>query len=247
MPSDHLVKSFDEELAALDSSIARMGGLAEAQLASSMTALLRRDPDLAASVIAGDVKVDALQTEIDQRALRVLALRQPMAIDLRLIIGVLRIAGDLERVADYAANAAKRSLALSQLPSISSVHTVVRMGQLVEAMIKDVLDAYLQRDVEKARGVWRRDADVDEIYNSLFRELLTYMMEDPRNITACTHLIFIAKNIERMGDHTTNIAELIEFMVTGQRVREERPKGDRTAFAVVEPPGLSGPGSRSGA
>lgn len=247
MPSDHLVKSFDEELAALDSSIARMGGLAEAQLASSMTALLRRDPDLAANVIAGDVKVDALQTEIDQRALRVLALRQPMAIDLRLIIGVLRIAGDLERVADYAANAAKRSLALNQLPSISSVHTVVRMGQLVEAMIKDVLDAYLQRDVDKARGVWRRDADVDEIYNSLFRELLTYMMEDPRNITPCTHLLFIAKNIERMGDHTTNIAELIEFMVTGQRVREERPKGDRTAFSVVEPPGLSGPGSRSGA
>jgi len=243
MTSSHLVKSFDEELAALDSAVARMGGLAEAQLASAMTALARRDPELATSVIAGDAKVDTLQSEVDQRALRVLALRQPMATDLRLIISVLRIAGDLERVADYAANAAKRSLALNQMPSISSVHTVVRMGHLVEAMIKDVLDAYLQRDLEKARGVWRRDTDVDEIYNSLFRELLTYMMEDPRNITACTHLLFIAKNIERMGDHTTNIAELIEFMVTGQRVREERPKGDRTSFAVVEPPGTSSPRS----
>ncbi|WP_119417908.1 phosphate signaling complex protein PhoU [Desertibaculum subflavum] len=240
MPSDHTVKSFDEELSVLDNSIARMGGLAEAQFAGAITALARRDSELATSVIAADAKVDGLQGEIDQRALKALALRQPMANDLRTIVGSLRIAGELERIADYAANLAKRSIALNQAPVMPSVTTVARMGELVRAMIKDVIDAYLERSVEKAREVWRRDADVDEIYNSLFRELLTYMMEDPRNISPCTHLLFIAKNIERMGDHATNIAELVEFSVTGMRVREERPKQDRTAFAVVEPPATRG-------
>ena len=236
MPTEHIVKSFDEELSVLDNVIARMGGLAEAQFASAITALARRDSELASSVIAADAKVDGLQNEIDQRALRALALRQPMANDLRTIVGTLRIAGELERIADYAANLAKRSIALNQGPVMPSVTTVARMAELVRAMIKDVIDAYLERSVEKARDVWRRDTDVDAIYNSLFRELLTYMMEDPRNITPCTHLLFIAKNIERMGDHATNIAELVEFLVTGTRVREERPKQDRTAFAVVEPP-----------
>lgn len=240
MVTEHTVRSFDEELKALDSAVARMGGLAEAQLAQAIVALSRRDPDLAGSVIAADQKVDAIQQEIDQRALRALALRQPMATDLRLILGSLRIAGELERVADYAANLAKRSIVISHSPAMPAVHVIARMGELVRAMIKDVIDAYLERSVEKARAVWRRDADVDEIYNSLFRELLTYMMEDPRNITPCTHLLFIAKNIERMGDHATNIAELVEFLVTGARVREERPKQDRTAFAVVEPPAQAG-------
>ena len=240
MPTDHIVKSFDEELSVLDNVIARMGGLAEAQFASAITALARRDSTLASSVIAADAKVDGLQNEIDQRALRALALRQPMANDLRTIVGTLRIAGELERIADYAANLAKRSIALNQAPVMPSVTTVARMAELVRAMIKDVIDAYLERSVEKARDVWRRDTDVDAIYNSLFRELLTYMMEDPRNITPCTHLLFIAKNIERMGDHATNIAELVEFLVTGTRVREERPKQDRTAFAVVEPPAQAG-------
>jgi phosphate transport system protein len=240
MVTEHTVRSFDEELRALDSAIARMGGLAEAQLAQAIVALSRRDPDLAGAVIAADQKVDAIQQEIDQRALRVLALRQPMAADLRLIIGSLRIAGELERIADYAANLAKRSIVISHSPAMPAVHVVGRMGELVRAMINDVIDAYLGRSVEKARAVWHRDADVDEIYNSLFRELLTYMMEDPRNITPCTHLLFIAKNIERMGDHATNIAELVEFLVTGTRVREERPKQDRTSFAVVEPPGQAG-------
>ena len=240
MPTDHIVKSFDEELSVLDNVIARMGGLAEAQFASAITALARRDSTLASSVIAADAKVDGLQNEIDQRALRALALRQPMANDLRTIVGTLRIAGELERIADYAANLAKRSIALNQAPVMPSVTTVARMAELVRAMIKDVIDAYLERSVEKARDVWRRDTDVDAIYNSLFRELLTYMMEDPRNITPCTHLLFIAKNIERMGDHATNIAELVEFLVTGTRVREERPKQDRTAFAVVEPPAQVG-------
>ena len=236
MPTDHIVKSFDEELSVLDNVIARMGGLAEAQFASAITALSRRDSELASSVIAADAKVDGLQNEIDQRALRALALRQPMANDLRTIVGTLRIAGELERIADYAANLAKRSIALNQAPVMPSVTTVARMAELVRAMIKDVIDAYLERSVEKARDVWRRDADVDAIYNSLFRELLTYMMEDPRNITPCAHLLFIAKNIERMGDHATNIAELVEFLVTGTRVKEARPKQDRTAFAVVELP-----------
>jgi phosphate transport system protein len=240
MSREHTVKSFDEELLALDNVIARMGGLAEAQFASAITALARRDSELATSVIASDAKVDGLQTEIDQRALRALALRQPMANDLRTIVCTLRIAAELERIADYAANLAKRAIALNQTPAMPSVTTVARMGELVRAMIKDVIDAYLERSVEKARDVWRRDTDVDAIYNSLFRELLTYMMEDPRNITPCTHLLFIAKNIERMGDHATNIAELVEFLVTGTRVGEERPKQDRTAFAVVEPPAPGG-------
>jgi len=164
-----------------------------------------------------------------------LALRQPMAKDLRAIVAALRISADLERIADYAKNVAKRTLALNQVPAIRLAASIPRMGRLVQQIIKEVLDAYVERDADKARAAWSRDEEVDGMYNSLFRELLTYMMEDPRNITPCTHILFIAKNIERMGDHATNIAETIYFVVHGVPLTETRPKGDTTSFTVVSP------------
>ena len=237
MPQGHIVSAYDEELRRLNQLIAEMGGLAEAQLSAAVQALARRDTALATSVVEQDVRIDNLELEVDQFAVRLLALRQPMAVDLRNIVGAIRIAGDIERIADYAANVAKRSLALNQLPAVAPARSISRMSQPVEAMIKDVLDAYMHRDVEKAIEVWRRDGEVDDIYNGIFRELLTYMMEDPRNIGACTHLLFIAKNIERIGDHVTNIAEALFFLVKGQRLAEARPKGDETSsFAVVGSP-----------
>ena len=237
MDRGHIVKSFDDEIDALRSRIVEMGGFAEAQLAAALNAMARRDPDLAARVVAEDAKVDAIEREVDETAVELLALRQPMADDLREVLSALKISGVLERIADYAANVAKRVGALSQVPPVAPGRSIPRMGRLVGQMIKDVLDAYIQRDADKAVAVWHRDAEVDQFYDSLFRELLTYMMEDPRNITPCTHLLFVAKNIERMGDHTTNIAEMIHFLVHGRPLTEERPKADTTASAVLEPPG----------
>jgi phosphate transport system protein len=233
--SQHIVKSFDEELKRLTNTIARMGGLAEAQIANGIQALIKRDTELAASVVEADQKIDALEREVDDQAIQMLALRQPMASDLRAIVGALRIASDVERIADYAANVAKRAIALSQMAPVRPVHAVPRMGRVVQEMVKDVLDAYANRDVEKAVAVWTRDEELDEMYSSLFRELLTYMMEDPRNITASTHLLFIAKNIERIGDHATNVAEMVHYLVRGTQLGAMRPKGDATAFAVVRP------------
>ena len=229
----HTVKRYDEELNQMTDTILRMGGMVEQQLAKAITALITRDPELAATVIANDQPVDQLEHEIDQLVMRLLALRQPMAVDLRLITASLKISSDLERIGDYAANVAKRASALSQVEPMRPVAVIPRMSQIVQGMIKDVLDAYLARDAEKALAVWRRDEEVDETYNSLFRELLTYMMEDPRHITPCTHLLFIAKNIERMGDHATNVAETIFFLVTGKPLNEARPKGDTTPFATA--------------
>ena len=237
MDRGHIVKSFDDEIDALRSRIVEMGGFAEAQLAAALDAMARRDPDLAARVVAEDAKVDAIEREVDETAVELLALRQPMADDLREVLSALKISGVLERIADYAANVAKRVGTLSQVPPVAPGRSIPRMGRLVGQMIKDVLDAYIQRDADKAVAVWHRDAEVDQFYDSLFRELLTYMMEDPRNITPCTHLLFVAKNIERMGDHTTNIAEMIHFLVHGRPLTEERPKADTTASAVLEPPG----------
>jgi len=235
MASEHLAKTFDEELKRLHTLISRMGGLAETQLANAIRAARERDSELAAEVVEADPKVDELEREVDDLALKVLALRQPMAVDLRAILSALKIASELERIADYATNVAKRSIALNQLPPIRPMHAAPRMAQVVKEMIKDVLDAYVNNDIEQAVQVWNRDEELDEMYSSLFRELLTYMMEDPRNITPATHLLFIAKNIERIGDHCTNIAETIYFLVKGVALREARPKGDATSFTIVKP------------
>ena len=227
---EHTVKSYDEELNQMTGTILRMGGMVEQQLAEAITALVKRDPELAARVIQDDKPVDRLEHEVDHLVMRLLALRQPMAVDLRLITASLKISSALERIG---ANVAKRAGALSQVEPMRPVVVIPRMSLIVQGMIKDVLDAYMGRDVDKALDVWRRDEEVDEIYNSLFRELLTYMMEDPRHITPCTHLLFIAKNIERMGDHATNIAETISFLVTGTPLDEVRPKGDKTPFTTT--------------
>jgi phosphate transport system protein len=239
MAQEHIIKSYDEELQRLDNALTQMGGIAENQLGAAIEAVIKRDSDLATEVIEGDVRVDNLEREIEGQVMRLLALRQPMARDLRQSIAALKIASDLERIGDYAANVAKRSIALNQTPPVRPVYAVPRMGRLCQAMIKDMLDAYVERDADKALAVWLRDEELDEMYTSLFRELLTYMIEDPRNITACTHLLFIAKNLERVGDHTTNIAETLYFLVHGTPLAQTRPKGDRTSLAVVggRPPG----------
>ncbi len=233
MASDHIIKSYDQELQRLDNIVAEMGGLGESQLASAMEAVVKRDADLAARVIESDAKVDELEREIESLVVRLLALRQPMARDLRQIVAALKISTDLERIGDYASNVAKRSIALDQSAPVKPVHALPRMARLGASMIKDVLDAYIERDADKAIAVWLRDEELDEMYTSLFRELLTYMIEDPRNITSGTHLLFMAKNLERIGDHCTNIAETLYFLVHGTPMTQVRPKRDRTSLGVT--------------
>ncbi|HEY9538821.1 MAG TPA: phosphate signaling complex protein PhoU [Kiloniellaceae bacterium] len=235
MNSEHIVKSFDEELQRLSAVLLRMGGLAEAQLSAAIEALVRRDSDLAQKVVAGDEAIDQMDVELDDNAVRTLALRQPMANDLREVIAALKISSDIERIGDYAKNVAKRTIALNQLTPHEAARSIPRMAKLVQAIIKDVLDAYANHDPDRAIDVWHRDEEVDEMYTALFRELLTYMMEDPRNITPCTHLLFIAKNIERIGDHATNIAETTHYLSTGKRISGGRPKNDLSSFQVVIP------------
>ncbi len=233
MAQDHIVKSFDDEIAKLNQAIAQMGGLAEAQLEASIQALTRRDPEYAASIVKADKRIDELEYQVGNLAVRMLALRQPMASDLREVVAALKISSDLERIGDYATNIAKRAIALVEAPTISTLYVIPRMAQLVQTLIKDVLDAYVAHDADRAMAAWQRDEEVDAMYTSLFRELLTYMMEDPRNIGPCTHLMFIAKNIERMGDHATNVAELVYFLVHGHALDQTRPKGDTTNVVVA--------------
>src|SRR5260221_4712708 len=235
MATEHIIKSYDEELRRLNNAITQMGGLGESQLAAAIDAVMKRDSDVPVRVVEGDAQVDQLEHEVDGLVLRLLALRQPMARDLREILAALKIASDLERICDYAANVAKRSIALNQAPPVRPVFALPRMARLAQQLTKDVLDAYVARDADKALIVWARDEELDEMYSGLFRELLTYMMEDPRNIAASTHLLFVAKNIERIGDHATNIAETVYFLVHGTRLNEARPKGDRS-MAVLDPP-----------
>ena len=233
---EHIVKAFDESLEKLRQTLLRMGGMAEAQLARAIQALARRDAALAAEVVRDDLEIDRLEQQVSNDAVRMLALRQPMANDLREVVSALKISADIERIGDYAANVAKRSIALSQLPAVKPAYAVPRLARLVQENIKETLDAYVNRDAEKAVDVWQRDEEVDEIYTGLFRELLTYMMEDPRNISPCTHLMFIAKNLERIGDHATNIAETVHYLVKGTPIAGGRPKGDASPFEVIEPP-----------
>ncbi len=234
---EHTVKSYEEELKLLDSKIAQMGGLAEDVLGHAVRALDRRDPELAEYAIREDLAIDELERSIEELAISIIARRQPMALDLRQIITATRISSDLERIGDLAKNIAKRALAVANEQQPKQLMLGIKhIGMTALEQLKDVLDAYSTRDAEKALKVWLRDEQIDAMYNSLFRELLTYMMEDPRNIGLCTHLLFGAKNIERIGDHTTNIAEMIHYLVHGKPITEDRPKGDVTSYTVVEYP-----------
>ncbi|MEK7245002.1 MAG: phosphate signaling complex protein PhoU [Pseudomonadota bacterium] len=236
MTADHIVKSFDQDLRRVDTIIAEMGGLVETQFAAAIEAMLQRDVERAERIIAADERVDELERELDRSVITLIALRQPMADDLRMLIAALRIGGAIERIGDYARNIAKRTLALAQAPPVAPAQTVARLGELVLEMLRNALDAYLTRDVAMADDVRRSDHDADAMYTSLFRELLTYMMEDPRNITSCTHLMFAAKNIERIGDHITTIAENVIYLVSGDVPENKRPKGDETSTVVASIP-----------
>jgi phosphate transport system protein len=235
--AEHIVKSFEQELNRLRALITDMGGLVESQVAEACRAVLEKDSAAATRAVEADPKVDALEREVEQFVIRLLALRQPMAQDLRLIVASLKITGDVERIGDYAANVGKRSLVLNQFILPFPLTGLAHMSLLVQENLKTIIDAIGEGDTAKALQVWRSDEVIDEIYNALFRELITYMMEDPRNITPCTHLLFIAKNLERIGDHATNIAETVYYSVTGEPLADARPKGDTSAYAVVRPPG----------
>lgn len=235
MQDQHIASAFDRDLEAIQAQIMKMGGLVEAAIHDSANSLYTRDEELAEKVRLADKSIDALEELINEEASRVIALRAPTAIDLRLILTVIKISANLERIGDYAKNMAKRTGVLAQMaPVEESTSALRRMSKEVGVMLKDALDAYVQRDAELALDVINRDRDVDQMYNALFRELLTFMMEDPRNITACMHLHFIAKNVERMGDHVTSIAEQVVYLVTGEKPDEARPKADKTSIAAQE-------------
>ena len=225
--SQHIVSSFDRDLESVQAMVVKMGGLVETQVLDAAQALEERDEDLAETVRLRDKQVDALEEQINTEAARLIALRAPHATDLRIALTVIKIAGHLERVGDYSKNIAKRSKVIADLPSINgSSGAIRRMAAEVEGMLKDSIDSFIQRDAKLAADVRARDVAIDQMYNALFREFLTYMMEDPRNITPCMHLHFIAKNIERMGDLCTSIAEQVTYLVTGQIPEEPRPKSD---------------------
>jgi phosphate transport system protein len=215
--------------------IMEMGGIVENQIALAAEAIMARDSEEAMRAVEEDPRVDALEQEIEQFAIRLLALRQPVADDLRLIVAAFKISGDLERMGDYAANAAKRSIVLDQFTLPFSLAGLAQMARLVQQNVKRVIDVIGDSDAEAAMEAWRSDQAIDDIYTTIFRELITYMMEDARNITSCTHLLFIAKNLERIGDHATNIAERLYYAVKGERLLEARPKSDNSAYAVVRP------------
>jgi phosphate transport system protein len=234
MTSEHTAKAFDADLNDIARMVAEMGGLAEKEISDSVAALTRRDVDLASRVVAIDATIDALQRDIEEKAILTIARRQPMAVDLREIVGALRVCNDLERIGDLAKNNSKRVAALAgDFYPQRLIRGVEHMAGLVLSQLKKVLDAYAGRDLAKAMAVWKADEEVDALCTSLFRELLTYMMEDPRNITFCIHLMFCAKNFERMGDHATNIAETVYYIIEGRPIMEERPKGDTTSLAAV--------------
>lgn len=234
MQSDHTAKAFDDDLHELNRLISEMGGLAERQIADAVDALVRRDINLGTEVVVKDSDLDQMQRVIEERAVLVIARRQPMAVDLREVVGAMRVAIDLERIGDLSKNIGKRVAQLdSDFHPLKLIRGLEHMTELVQSQIKCVLDAYAARDLPAAMNVWKGDEEVDAICTSLFRELLTYMMEDPRNIGFCIHLMFCAKNIERIGDHATNIAETVFYIIEGQQMLEKRPKGDMTSFAAA--------------
>ena len=221
----HTVRAYDEELDAITAELARMGGLAESEVVDAIRSIAKSDVALATSVISRDAKLDVLDKEIERRVIRLIALRQPVADDLRHAVSAMRISTNLERVGDLAKNIAKRALVIVESEPLTPLTgSIERMGDLVVARLKNVLDALATREVDQAIAVWMNDHEVDEHYDAIFRELLTYMMGDPRTITACAHLLFVAKNLERIGDHATNIAEDLYFEIAGEQLTEHRPK-----------------------
>ncbi len=224
---EHTVRAYDAELDAITAELARMGGLAEAEVADALRAIANRDVVLAEAVIERDARLDTLEADIEEKAIRLIALRQPVADDLRRTVAAIKISNNLERCGDLAKNIAKRALVIANSEPMTPVtSSIERMGELVAQRLKEVLDALASRDVERAVTVWREDHEVDEHYDAIFRELLTYMMGDPRMITSCAHLLFVAKNLERIGDHATNIAEVLYFEITGTPLGDHRPKSD---------------------
>ena len=231
---DHTTKAFDADLQDIKRRVAEMGGLAERQIADATRALVERDAELAEQVITTDPTIDAMQHEIEEKAVLTIARRQPMAVDLREIVGAMRVCNDLERIGDHAKHIGKRVVVLgADFHAQKLIRGVEHMAELVAALLKEVLDAYAGRDLAAALVVWNGDEEVDALCTALFRELLTYMMEDPRNITLCIHLMFCAKDIERMGDHATNIAETVYYMIEGRPITDQRPKGDTTSLGTT--------------
>ena len=230
MIEKHILSQFDNDLEEIQAHILKMGGLVEMAISDSMKAFVHKDMELAGNVRSGDAAIDKLEELINEEAARVIALRAPTAVDLRVILSVIKVSANLERIGDYAKNVAKRTGVLIQMNEIEdAANALRRLAREVELMLKDALDAYVQRDVSLAEDIIRRDNDVDQMYNGLFRQFVTFMMEDPRNITGCMHLHFMAKNIERMGDHVTSIAEQVIFIVTGEMPSEPRDKADVTS------------------
>ena len=223
---EHIVTSFDDDLIELRARIAEMGGVAETQLSLALDSIERRDSDLAEEVIGKDRRLDALEHEVERLATQIIAKRQPMAKDLRLVVSAMKLSTTLERVGDLAKNIAKRSRALTATSPVRISGSVVRMGRQAQAQLTEALDAYVKTDVDAAIAVWRRDVEIDDAYNALFRETITYMMEDPRTISLGSQLLFIAKNLERIGDHATHIAEMIHYSAKGEAIGPERPKGE---------------------
>ena len=232
--TEHTAKAFDTDLQEISRKVAEMGGLVEQQITDAVTSLVERDPEQAERVIATDPTIDNLQREIEEKSVLTIARRQPMAVDLREIVGAMRLCNDLERIGDHAKHIAKRVVALDgDFYPQKLIRGVEHMADLVQTLLKQVLDSYASRDLQAALAVWKGDEEVDALCTSLFRELLTYMMEDPRNITFCMHLMFCAKDIERMGDHATNIAETVYYLVEGRQITDQRPKGDTTSFGAA--------------
>lgn len=229
--NEHISSAYNRDLEAIQTLVMKMGGMVENAIMSAAKSLETRDVELAEKVRSADQHIDALELQINEEAARIIALRAPVSKDLRAILTVLRIAASMERIGDYAKNMAKRTGTLVDMPQIAGSDAALRrMAREVQSMLKDLLDSYLRLDVVLAEDVRQRDHEVDEMYNALFREFLTFMMEDPRNITTCMHLHFMAKNVERMGDLVTNMAEQVIYLVTGEMPEEARPKGDKTAY-----------------
>ena len=237
---DHTVKAYDRELDTIERLIAEMGGIAEKMVVDAVDALASADTVLAHQIVSTDARLDAMQREVEDLAVMTIARRQPVSIDLRELIGAIRVAGDLERVGDLAKNIAKRTIKIGAESRVPRAMVGLKhMNEVATELMKDVLDAYAQRDAERAREVWERDIDLDALEDSVFRDLLTHMMEDPRNISFCAHLLFCSKNIERIGDHATNIAETVVYLVTGQPMPSERPRGRQETDIAVEGAGGS--------